>query len=82
MVGYSRSIVHHSRAADLVHAALRSYGESGATFEQLMNDNQARFTDRNSVLAAISLLQREGKIKTSDPWEGLGFLQRVKLQAM
>ncbi|HXB22241.1 MAG TPA: AAA family ATPase [Candidatus Solibacter sp.] len=78
MADYSRSVSHHSRAADKIQAIVQRYPE-GVTFEELMRDKQECLKDRNSVLAAIRLLIEEGKIQSERPWSGEGFLDDVKL---
>jgi hypothetical protein len=59
MAGFSRSNPDEARS-------LQSY-KDGVTFEQLMEDHKERFKDGNSILAAIDLLIREGKVTLRYP---------------
>ena len=58
---YSRNIPHESRATDAVFTLLLNYPD-GTTVRRLMADNADKLKDPNTVLAAIEVLQEEGKI--------------------
>lgn len=62
MALYSRLIPHQKRAADQIHSMILRYPD-GVTVRTLMKDNSEFLKDPNSVLAAIDLLVKEGKIR-------------------
>lgn len=78
MALYSRDLPQESRAADKVYALISTHAD-GVTFYDLMHDHHDQICDNSSVLAAIGLLREEGKVFSTEPWEGRGFLQQVRL---
>jgi hypothetical protein len=77
---YRRSSPQESRAADKVYELISTH-RNGVTFYDLMQDHPNEISDNSSVLAAIDLLREEGKVFSIEPWEGLGYLNQVKLFA-
>ena len=80
MALYSRDVPQHRRAAEKVRRLISTYS-SGVTFEELMRDNKEEISDRSSVIASIHLLLEKRLIFETEPWEGKGFLTRVRLSA-
>jgi hypothetical protein len=67
-----------SRAAEKVYALISLHSD-GITFYELMHSHKDQVSDNSSVLAAIKLLIRQEKVSSVEPWEGVGYLQNVKL---
>ena len=61
MSQYSRSIASHARTTDKIYGLILAY-PSDVTVRRLMDDNPGKLRDSNSVLAAIDLLEKEGKV--------------------
>jgi len=80
MALYSWDVPQHRRAAEKVRRLISTY-LSGVTFEELMRDNKEEISDRSSAIASIHLLLEKRLIFETEPWEGKGFLTRVRLSA-
>lgn len=78
MALYSRMMAHESRASDEVFSYLRAYPD-GVTVRELMRDHQNRLKDTNTVLAAIDLLEEEGKIRQEKSPGQEHYLDSVKV---
>lgn len=62
MAQYSRLVPNQSRSTNEIHALILHYRD-GVTLKKLMQDNSECLKDASSVIAAIGLLEEEGKVR-------------------